>query len=146
MDLRDDPIGFTPEDQHNNDNIVDPSPMHSEDMQHKIALVMKERENNKHESSLRMPTEEDEPQEEVRIGFENVPKKRLKKKKILRIDRNKNNIESVKEAPIIEAPIEIQEERNIIERSPNISQIKVSEIEPESHQHPFEHNKGKIDL
>lgn len=146
MDLRDDPIGFAPEDTRNTKTNVYPSPMHSDDMQHKIALVMKEREHNKQESNLRIPTEEDEPQEDVRIGFENVPKKRLKKKKILRIDKSKNNIELTKETPITEAQMRIPEQDEIVERSPNISQVKISKVEPDSRQHPLENSVERVKL
>ena len=111
MDLRNDPADLTPKDKMYQDEVFpNPSPMHSEDMQHKIALIMKEREQNKHESNLRIPTEEDQPQEDVRIGFENVPKKRLKKKKILRVDRNKVGLDQSKEAPITETQVKVPEE------------------------------------
>jgi hypothetical protein len=144
MDLRNYPADLTPKDKFYNDEYaVNPSPMQSEDMQHKIAEKMKERELQKLELSHRYPPEDDTPQEDVRVGFENVPKKRLKKKKILNMDRDKNNSNSVKTILSIKSPSKIHEEEDVVDRNPSISQVKLPINEYEDHRHPFKYNKGK---
>jgi hypothetical protein len=144
MDLRNDPADSTPKDKlYTDEYAADPSPMHSEDMQYKIAQKMKERERQKQEFSHRFPQEDNTPQEDVRVGFENVPKKRLKRKKTFKIDRDKNSSDSVKKILSVKSPSKIPEDEDIIDKSPNISQVKVPINEHEEHQKPFEYNKGK---